>query len=142
MSLENYLVKSSVSYEEILFEFHSEEKQQLYNLLKELGYDQYREWFHLHLSEAVKYIGLSRSQRMQKKWVNHPDNLLIRLAALQISHSALIFQNDIVKVDAIVDGGSYRQFHAVIAEGVANLITRTAVTYYYPFPCNKDPFRK
>jgi hypothetical protein len=136
MSLENYLVKSSVSYEEIRFEFdlHPEEVEQLYNRVKETGANQYFSFVVKHQEDILRYISLSPSQRKQKKWVNHPDILLIRLAALQISDATLTLQNDIAPIAEMVNRGSYRDFHAVIARGYLHAL--------FGHPLSRFPFEK
>lgn len=133
MSLYNYLVKSDVSGTEIRWDFHQEEVAQLYNLLKETGLSNYYVFVQDNLQDILRYIRISPSQRTQKKWVNHPQNLLIRCAALQIADSANTLLLDIQEVAHIVDRGSYREFEAVVAQGVANLILN--------LPLHKFPFQ-
>lgn len=94
MSLENYLVKSDVSATEIRCTFHREEVEQLYKTLQAKGYDEYLSFVRLNLKDILKYISLSPSQREQNKWINHPEQLLLRFAALQISEIVLGFQID------------------------------------------------
>ena len=133
MSLYNYLVKSDVSGTEIRWDFHQEEVAQLYNLLKETGLSNYYVFVQDNLQDILRYIRISPSQRTQKKWVNHPQNLLIRCAALQIADSASTLLLDIQEVAHIVDKGSYREFEAVVSQGVANLILN--------LPLHKFPFQ-
>lgn len=133
MSLYNYLVKSDVSGTEIRWDFHQEEVAQLYNLLKETGLSNYYVFVQDNLQDILRYIRISPSQRTQKKWVNHPQNLLIRCAALQIADSANTLLLDIQEVAHIVDKGSYREFEAVVSQGVANLILN--------LPLHKFPFQ-
>jgi hypothetical protein len=123
MSLYSYLVKSNGVFEEMRWDFSPEEIQQLYTLLKELGFSQYRAFVQEHLQEILKYISLSPSQRKQKKWVNHPDILLIRMAALQISFATVQMCCDIQEINDVVNQDSYRKFHAVMAAGLAAQLT-------------------
>lgn len=139
MSLENYLAKSNVTYQEILWGFDREQVQQLYNLLKNLGLEKYFAFVREHQQDILKYISLSPSQRSQKKWVNHPDNMLIRFAALQISSSTVSFLDDIHEVIWIVDGGSYRDFHTVIASGLMPLMMSFQFRSF-PFDGFESPF--
>jgi hypothetical protein len=132
MSLESYLAKSHERGAEIRWDFPKEQQQPLYNLLKEIGLKKYLGWIRAHLPDILKYISLSPSQRGQKKWTNHPDILLIRCAAIQISDVTEKFLIDIEPIAAIVDNGSYRQFHAVITQGLAPLMLS--------FPFAKFPF--
>ncbi len=138
MSLENYLVKSRAVFQEIRSDFSPEEKQELYNRLKALGYEQYRVFVEKHLEDILKYISLSPSQRGQKKWVNRPDALLIRMAASQISCLTQQLCCDIEPITRIVDSGSYRQFHSEMPQGVAQLvISYPLMTFFHGF---QNPF--
>lgn len=139
MSLENYLAKSSGSYEEISWSFDREQVEELYNLLKEIGLEKYFSFVREHQTDILKYISLSPSQRLQKKWVNHPQILLIRFAALQISGATVSFLSDIREAAWIVDRGSYREFHSVIATGLMPLM----MTFHFrkfPFDGFENPF--
>lgn len=118
MSLHNYLARSTVPFEEIRSGFDHEQVQQLYNLLKELGCGQYLCLVQEHQTDILKYISLTSSQRNQKRWVNHPDILLIRFAAYQISLATVKLLDDIEPIVHIVDGGSYRAFHSTIADAL------------------------
>jgi hypothetical protein len=140
MSLYNYLVKSDVSGTEIRWDFRREEEEQLYNLLKGIGLRKYLEFVRGNLKDILKYISLSPSQRKQKTWVNHPDNLLIRCAALQIADITRSFLLDIREVSDIVDGGSYRSFEAAVAQGIAPLILQYPLSKF-PFDGFDNPFR-
>lgn len=131
MSLGSYLDKAGESGQEIEWAFSSEEIQKLYNLLKEIGFLEYRKFVKLNREAIAKYLSLSPSQRNQKKWVNHSDNLLIRFAALQLSNSTAVFQSDIYDLCSVVDGGSYRKFHAILASA---LITQHTDHLYMDFP--------
>jgi hypothetical protein len=121
MSLYNYLVKSDVSGTEIRLDFQQEEVKQLYSTLKGLGLQKYRDFVQDNLPDILKYIALSRSQRKQKKWANHPDNILIRCAALQITDTTHLFLQNIQEVSGIVDSGSYRSFEIVVSREIAPL---------------------
>lgn len=139
MSLENYLVKSDVSATEIRCTFHREEVEQLYKSLQAKGYDEYLSFVRLNLKDILKYISLSPSQREQNKWINHPEQLLLRFAALQISEIVLGFQLDICDIAQIVDKGSYRKFHSVIATALAPLLFAQPLTEF-PFEGYDSPF--
>ena len=139
MSLHNYLVKSNVPYQEIWSDFDLEQVQQLYNQLKDLGYRKYHAFVVEHQKDILKYISLSHSQRQQKKWVNHSDNLLIRLASLQISAATVQLLDDIQQIELIVDGGSYRQFHSAVADGVLSLTLAMPLSDF-PFEDFENPF--
>lgn len=141
MSLENYLVRSHEPAVEIRNAFGKEEIEQLYNLVKEIGYKQYGHFFVENIQEIVKYISLTPSRRAQKKWVNSPNILLIRLAALQISLSTVSLTNDIVPITKIVDRGSYRDFHSVVAASVALLLKKQPL-FSFPFDGWENPFSK
>lgn len=141
MSLYNYLARSCEPAQEIRSDFDQEQCEQLYKHVKALGYKKYHAFVLEHLSDILKYISLSHSQRQQKKWVNHPDNLLIRLAALQISCSTNQFLQDIEPIVQIVDSGSYRQFHSAIAAGVAAMLKKD-VLKLFPFEEFDNPFEK
>ena len=139
MSLQSYLVKSHERGAEIRWDFPDEHQQPLYNLLKEIGWKKYRDWIREHLPDILKYISLSRSQRAQKKWINHPDALLIRCAAIQISDATQTFLNDIEPIAGIVDQGSYREFHSVITKGIAPLMLSIPFAKF-PFEGFDNPF--
>lgn len=139
MSLENYLVKSRVAAEEIRSGFHPEEVSQLYNFLKEKGYDWYFLFVQDNQKDILKYISLSPSQRQQKKWLNHPYALILRFAALQISEITLQFQSNIDEIAGIVDNGSYRKFHAVIVNALAPMLLETPLKSF-PFDNYDSPF--
>ena len=141
MSLYNYLVESNRPYEEIRYDFRPEEVQQLYNLLLKIGGSQFRDFVVEHLTDILKYISLSPSQRLQKKWVNHPENLLIRFAALQISASTVSFLSDAEDIADFVDRGSYRSFHAVIAQALAPFLLKMPL-FRFPFEGFDNPFLK
>ena len=138
MSLENYLVRSDVSETEIRCSFRQEEVSQLHTLLKEKGFDWYRD-FLTNLSDILKYIALPPSRREAKKWVAHPDALLLRFAALQISAITVQFQLDIDGIAGIVDFGSYRSFPSVIANGLAPLLLGSPLKEF-PFEGYDSPF--
>lgn len=140
MSLENYLVKSRVPYEEILWDFRPEQVQQLYYLVKETGRQKYFAFVKEHLSDILKYISLSQSQRQQRKWVNHPQILLIRLAALQVSSATVDLLNELHPLAEIVDRGSYRQFHSATANALAPFLINFQL-YSFPFEGYDNPFR-
>lgn len=140
MSLGNYLAKSDGPYSEIIYDFFPEEIQQLTTLLKENGYVKHMSFINENLEDIQKYISLSPSQRKQKKWKNHPNSLWIRFSALQLSAATVKLVSDIHPISYIVDGGSYREFHSVIASGVSTLLLSHPFTYY-PFS-EKNPFFK
>lgn len=139
MSLENYLIKSTGNYQEIRWEFKSDDIESLYKQLKEIGYKEYLDFVRKHLMDILKYISLSQSQRNQKKWTNHPDNLLIRFAALQISGETLDLLSDMHPVAFIVDKGSYREFHSVIANALAQRLIGYPFLQF-PFDGFDNPF--
>jgi len=139
MSLENYLVKSRVPYEEIRSDFRPEQVQQLYYLLKETGYKKYFSFVQEHLSDILKYMSLSPSQRQQKKWVNHQDALLIRFAALQVSSATVALLGDLLPLSEILDRGSYRQFHMVVATALSPFLLNFQF-YKFPFDEYDNPF--
>lgn len=139
MSLENYLVRSDVSETEIRCSFRQEEVSQLHTFLKEKGFDWYRDFLTTNLSDILKYIALPPSRREAKKWIAHPDGLLLRFAALQISAITVQFQLDIDGIAGIVDSGSYRSFHSVIANGLAPLLLGSPLKEF-PFEGYDSPF--
>ncbi len=139
MSLENYLVKSDVSATEIRCTFLREEVEQLYMTLKAKGYDDYLAFVRQNLKDILKYISLSPSQRTQKKWINHPEGLLLRFAALQLSETVLSFQSDICDIARIVDKDSYRKFHSVIANALVPLLFAQPLKEF-PFEGYNSPF--
>jgi hypothetical protein len=139
MSLENYLVRSNAAEIEIRSTFRPEEPGQLYNILKEKGYRWYLEFLAANLQDILKYISLPRSRRLAKKWTNRPDELVFRFAALQISWITLRFQLDILDIDMILDHGSYRDFHSVIAGALAPLILFRPLKTF-PFDGYDSPF--
>ena len=140
MSLQNYLVKSHVSATEIRCTFHREEVEQLHKTLQAKGYSEYLAFVRQNLKDILKYISLSQSQREQKKWINHPDLLLLRFAALQISETVLAFQLDICDIAQIVDKGSYKKIHSVIANALAPLLFAQPLTEF-PFEGYDSPFQ-
>lgn len=141
MSLQNYLAKSDGPFEEIRYAFRPEEVVQLYKLLRETGYKKHCAFVREHLPDILKYIGLSPSQREQKKWVNHPHNLQIRIAALQISHATILLLEDIQPICTVVDSGSYRKFHSIVADALGQTIVGSPLCLFlreYPNPFLKD----
>lgn len=139
MSLENYLVRSDVSETEIRCSFRQEEVSQLHTLLKEKGFDWYRGFLATNLPDILKYIALPPSRREAKKWTARPDALLLRFAALQISAITVQFQSDIDDIAEIVDSGSYRSFHLVIADALAPLLLVSPLKKF-PFEGFGSPF--
>jgi len=140
MSLENYLSRSDGPYSEIFYDFLPEEIQQLAAFLKETGYIKHISFIKENLDDIQKYISLSPSQRQQKKWKNHPQNLWIRFAALQLSAATVELVSGIHPISYIVDGGSYREFHSIMANGLSTLLLSHPFAYY-PFS-DKNPFVK
>lgn len=138
MSLDNYLERSHGSYEEMLWDFSREQIEQLYNRVRELGREQYLAYVAEHLKDILRYISLSPSQRQQKKWVNYPDGLLLRLAALQISAATVRLTDDIYGIAGIVDRGSYRAFHSEMAYGLAMRLFEEPFSLF-PFEGYGDP---
>ena len=139
MSLRNYLVKSNVTEIEIRSTFPPEAPLQLYNLLKERGYRWYLEFLAANLQDILKYISLSPSRRLAKKWTQRPDEAVFRFAALQISCITLQFQSDILDTAEVIDGGSYRDFHSIFADALAPLLLfRPWKTF--PFEGYDSPF--
>lgn len=139
MSLYNYLVKSSVQLEEIQSSFSREEVKQLYTFLKESGYEKHFFFVKEHRTDILKYISQSDSQRHSKKWMNNPDLLSIRFAALQLSSATVRLLSDIEPVAEVVDSGSYRSFHSIVAVGVANLLFARSLADF-PFEGFDNPF--
>ena len=139
MSLQNYLVKSDVSAVEIHCTFSREEVAQLHKSLQAKGYEQYLLFVRQNLKDILKYISLSQSQRQQKKWTNHPEEQLLRFAALQLSRTVLEFQSDICDISQIVDKGSYRKFHSVIANALVPLLFAQPLKEF-PFEGYDSPF--
>lgn len=139
MSLYNYLAKSSGSAEEIRYNFRPEEVEQLYNLLRGKGFYVYFDFVRNNLKDILKYISLSESQRKQKKWTNHPDQLLLRFAALQIAEATVKLLNDILDIVYIVDAKSYRAFLATCANGLAPLLLDTPLDNFQ-FDGYDNPF--
>ncbi|MDE6065231.1 MAG: hypothetical protein K2G27_00220 [Duncaniella sp.] len=139
MSLENYLVRSNVTEIEIRSTFSAEAPTRLYNLLKEKGYIWYLEFLAANLQDILKYLSLPPSRRLAKKWTNRPDELVFRFAALQISVITLQFESDIVDIAAVLDHGSYREFHSIFADALAPLLLfRPWKTF--PFDGYDSPF--
>jgi hypothetical protein len=139
MSLRNYLAKPCEAYQEIKEDFSQEEVQKLYNLLKEIGINQYLLFYRDNLELIRKYISLFPSQRKAKKWMNHPDILLIRFAAIQIWNSTEQLLDDIGEVAYIVDNGSYRSFQTVFALSVAYRFRHWPL-FQFPFDGFDNPF--
>src|SRR5690625_3115883 len=132
MSLKNYLAKSNKQPQEIRLSFDLAEIEVLYTLLKEIGGAQYHAFLVKHLASIVQYISLTPSQRLQKKWVGHPDILLIRFAALQLSESTVSLMNDLEPIADLVNRSSYRDFHAAVARGVAPVFVSLSFLHW-PF---------
>lgn|GEM_PF-2944178 len=139
MSLDNYLVKSNGPAVEIRSGFDHEQVQLLYSRVKETGRKQYYAFVKAHLPDILKYIRLTPSQRKQKKWVNHPDSLLIRLAALQLSESVVGVLNDLWPIAHLVDKGSYRAFHAAFADALGPELLCFSF-FEFPFEGFYNPF--
>lgn len=141
MSLRNYLAKSNGPYEEILGSFHQEEIVQLYNQLKAEGGKFYFDYVKANLPDILQYISKAPSQREQKKWMKRDDLLLLRLAALQFSFATVKFLSDIQPIEEIVDCGSYRAFHSIFAESLANCLFGYPLIQF-PFDGYPNPFLK
>jgi hypothetical protein len=139
MSVQNYLLKSSVSAEEIRMDFRPEEVSQLYKALRALGPAAYLAFVKDNLADILRYISLSLSQRRQKKWSAHPNALLLRFAALQVSESVLQLQAYLSDVTTLVDGGSYRKFHAEFAKNVMYWLFSQPLRSF-PFENYGNPF--
>lgn len=139
MSLQNYLDRASGFLTEIQSNIQREEAELLYNRLKEIGYDQYLAFVEANQTDILKYLSLSPSQRRQKKWLNHPDILLIQLAAIQISYSTDVLLKGIAMLSLDVETGvSYRYFHAKVAE---HLLDRILYLPFSRFSVNgENPF--
>ena len=141
MSLENYLLSESKPAQEIRWDFRPEEVSQLYNLLRERGFDGYLAFVRDNLKDILRYMSLSPSQRAQKKWINHPDGLLLRCAALQISEITLRFLGGIADIAMIVDSGSYRKFHSVVADTLVPMLLNPDLFRVLPFDdMQENPF--
>lgn len=142
MNLENYLAKSNGPFQEILseFDYTSGLVEELCNRVREIGYNGYVSFVREHQEDILQYIGLSPSQRAKKKWVNHSDILLIRLAALQISGLTLRFLAG-MRESLIVPqtNGSYREFHRCVAGKVLRVIENSPFVYF-PFRGYDNPF--
>ncbi|RGS35837.1 hypothetical protein DWX97_14310 [Bacteroides cellulosilyticus] len=141
MSLENYLAKSNGPYEEILWEFRNDEIVQLYNQLRTEGFGEHFVYVKEHLTDILKYISLSPSQREQKKWTKRPDLLMFRFSALQISYSTVKFLSDASPMAQIVDSDSYRKFHSLFANLIGNIAVVNPLLSF-PFADYPNPFRK
>lgn len=139
MSLENYLVRGCAPYSEMRLDFENAQVQQLCNLLKATGYKKHRAFVLEHLEDIQKYISISPSQRQQKKWVNRPDILLIRFSALQISFATVSLLEGIRPIAYLVDGGSYRQFHTAVSEGLIPVLLSNPFAQF-PFEGFENPF--
>lgn len=141
MSLENYLLSESRPAQEIRWDFRPEEVSQLYNLLRERGFDGYLAFVRDNLKDILRYMSLSPSQRTQKKWINHPDGLLLRCATLQISEITLRFLGGIADIAMIVDSGSYRKFHSVVADTLVPMLLNPDLFRVLPFDdMQENPF--
>lgn len=140
MSLYNYLAKARVVEEEIRMNLPHERVQTLYNLVKEIGPDRYYEWWRQNRELALQYMQLPSSRRRAKKWENHPDILLIQLAALQLSYATSRFLHQARQIGEIVDGGSYRDFHCTIAGALMETCS-TPYFFHFPFVDFDNPFR-
>lgn len=140
MSLDNYLAKAQTQTAEIrlAFDVAPSQVEQLYTRLQEIGFAQYVGFVLEHLADIHKYISLSDSQRKQKKWVNYPDGVLLRFAALQISVATVKLQNNIAGIAYLVNGGSYRNFHSEMAGGVCGILAQPPLRYW-PFDQHKSP---
>lgn len=135
MSLDNYLVRSNEPFEEMQNDFLQEDIQQLYNHVKTLGYAGYLSFVREHLEDILKYVGLTQSQRRQKKWINHPDIVLIRWAAIQASGGTVRFLNEVRPITMIVDQGSYRSFLATVASALVPRILKSPFEVFpFEFP--------
>jgi hypothetical protein len=138
MSLGNYLAKANGPYTEILYDFSDDETQQLYKILKDTGYSKHLSFVNGNLEDIKKYISLSPSQRQQKKWKNHPNSLLIRFCALQLSAATVKLLDKLYPIAHIVDGGSYRDFHSTVADGLSQVVLTHPFSF---FPFSKtNPF--
>lgn len=120
MSLDNYLDKAGEAGQEIEWGFSAEEIQRLYTLLSDCGYAEHLKFVVDNHKDIVKYLSLTPSRREQKRWADHPNNLQLRFAALQLSNSTVAFQDDIFDLRWMLDRGSYREFHATLAQAVMN----------------------
>lgn len=141
MSLRSYLEKAYEPEMEIRSAFRPEEIEQVFRQLQEIGFSKYFSFVKEHQADILKYIRLTPSQRQQKKWISHPQNLLLRLAALQISEATVELQTEIIEVADVVDRGSHRSFHSILAGGVCNLLL-SCPFYYFPFEEYKSPFAR
>lgn len=142
MNLENYLSKANEPFQEILSDFfdNPEQVEQLYKRVKAIGGNQYLYFVQEHQEDILRYIGLTPARRAQKKWVNHPDILLIRLAALQISRVTVQLLAGIrTALFVPATNGSYREFHAAFAAEVYPAIQMNPFAYF-PFQEYENPF--
>ena len=140
MSLKNYLVKSNESYLEILWDFRPEQVEELYKLLLKKGHVEYHTFCGKNIQDIHTYIGLSPSQRRQKKWVNRPDALEFRFAALQAAHSAVAFLDRMLAAADLVDGGSYRKFLEETSRALYCKEVQFPFYAIWPFDQLKNPF--
>ena len=141
MSLQNYLLSESKPAQEIRWDFRPEEVSQLYTLLRERGFDGYLAFVRGNLKDILRYMSLTPSQRTQKKWLNHPDGLLLRCAALQISEITGRFLEGVADIAMIVDSGSYRNFHSVVANTLVPMLLNPDLFRTLPFDREQDnPF--
>lgn len=140
MSLENYLAEAQKQTREIRWAFVVDPSQveQLDTRIREIGFARYVDFVREHLGDIHKYISLSDSQRKQKRWINYPDGVLLRFAALQISVATVKLQNDIAGIAYLVNGGSYRDFHSEMARGVCGLLEQPPLRYW-PFDQHESP---
>lgn len=143
MSLESYLAKARGFDEEILSDFSDEQIEQLYTRLSALSMQGYVSFVRSHQTEIVQYIELTPSQRCRAKWLNHPDILLIRLAAYQISSITDVFLTYIENLNSLAQysGVSYRKFHASLSEHLSEMAFSRYLTLF-PFDGYESPFLK
>lgn len=140
MSLYSYLSKSSSIYYELEDNFEEGEIMEVHKLLIDIKVQGYFSFVANNIDDIQKYISLSPSQRKQKKWLNHKDNLLIRFAALQISFATVEMIKDLHPLGGVLDGGgSYRSFHSITADALSNQLLRQPL-FYFPFSSFTNPF--
>lgn len=133
MSLENYLLKSNGPAIEIRYDFNPDEIEQLYKIVCNLKLSDYMVFIRDNSQDIHKYIKLTPSQRKRKKWLNHPQNLLLRMAALQVSEVTFEYTSDLTPICSVVDSGSYRKFHSIFVGAFLD--------YYFSNPFVEFPFQ-
>lgn len=137
MSLENYLAKVHEYGQEIQYTLDYHDVEQLYTRLIELEFGGYCTFFFDNQKDIEKYLTLTRSQREQKKWVNHPNILLIQLGAIQLS---LVIAPILAGVEYAV-GSPYRDFSRGVVSAACELLS-VRFLLVFPFDGYDSPLLK